>query len=232
MALDIFDALEKGLERTFAKSGLMIAGLLFISSFLSGILSATMAQGFGSAETINSATTALTLPIPPIAAGLLLIPVAIFSAIVGIVAIRTFVSDETETIPEEFYKRNLLMALLNMIVGGIVFAIIVVAGLIAFVIPGIFLLVSLYFWTVFVVVEDQNFIEGMKNSWNLTKGNRFRLFALGVFVFIATMVVNALFSVPDMLGLTVVGLITSQIAGALTAAFNSATLAQAYNQLK
>jgi hypothetical protein len=259
MHLDIVEALQKGFNRTFEKNGLMIAGLLFITSMMSTVLSATLsAQSPGQTQTA-AAPSVLALPISPMIAGILLVPVSLASMIVGLVAIRTFVSDETETIPEEFYKENLLSALLNMIVGGIVFALALVAILFVPVIPGaalllsgmstigavatvigaligfpilVYLALSLYFWTFYVAVEDQNFIEGFKSSWELTEGHKLGLLVLAVAIFVVSLIVNLIGSAPAFVGLSLISTILGVILGAFTSAFGTATLAQAYNQLK
>lgn len=245
MPLDIGDALRTGFERTVARSGLMIAGALFVLGVLNGLFTnslvrATMPSpdamggpggplgpgaGMGQAPTMGPA-----IPVSPIVAGILALLIGIVSVVVTITAIRTFVSAETERVPEEFYTRNMVWAWINVVVGGIVFAIVVGIGFVLLVIPGIFLLVSLFLWNVFVVVEDQNFVEGMRNSWALTGGHRLRLFLLGVIVLVVVAVVNGIFGVAAFFG-GIAGLVVSQIGSALTSAFSLATIAATYNQL-
>lgn len=234
MELDIFEALSDGFERTIQKNGLMLAGLYFVLGLITTSSSQTVISEYANlaATAAPSTTGTLALPIPGAAAAVLMITSYLLSILLSIVAIRTLVSDATETIPSEFYSRNMPMAALNIIIGGLAYGLIVVAGLIALIIPGIFLLVALYFWNVFVAVEDDNFIDALKNSWSLTDGNRLRLFALGFTVVVATGVFSSILGFPSMLGLPLVGSILSQIGGALTGVFTIATTAQAYNQLK
>src|SRR5699024_4475307 len=94
-------------------------------------------------------------------------------------------------LPRELFTRRIGWAVLNTIVGGIVFGIAVGIGFILLVIPGIFLLVTLTFWAVFVAVEDQNFVEGFRSSWKLTKGHRFRLLGLGIAVVAIAVIIGA-----------------------------------------
>jgi membrane-anchored glycerophosphoryl diester phosphodiesterase (GDPDase) len=119
---------------------------------------------------------------------------------------------------------------LNFIVGAVVFAVIIALGLVLFVVPGIFLLVALVFWTVYVAVEDRSFVEGMQESWALTRGHRMRLFLLGFAVAIVGVVVSAVFGAGVLPGSTL-GLVIAQIGSALTTVFSLATLAAAYDQL-
>lgn len=50
------------------------------------------------------------------------------------------------------------------------------------VVPALLLVEALYFWYVFVVVEDRGFVGAFRGSWTAVKGNRPSLFALGVLV--------------------------------------------------
>lgn len=240
MSLDIGSALRKGAERTVKRNGLIIAGLLFAVSILTTVFSNSMIQAMVNEGLMPAEYAAgeipLALGVSSTFSGILLGIGMLASAFVGIAAIRTFVSSETETVPKENFTRNAVMALLNLAIGSIAFTLIVGLGTIAFVIPGIFLLVSLYFWNVFVIVEDQNFIEAFKSSWNMTRGNRLELFGLGVIVVIAAMVVGAvsglLAAFMEMgIGASVAS-IFEQIPSAFISAFSLATLAQAYNQLR
>jgi len=123
---------------------------------------------------------------------------------------------------------------LNYVVGSIVFAIVVGLGFVALVIPGIFLLVTLAFWTVFVAVEDETFVAGFRRSWALTRGHRLRLLLLGITVLLLTIAVSAVFSLGGVVGGPVgsfLGAVGAAIAGAVTTVFSLAALAAAYNQL-
>jgi len=240
MSLDIGSAIRNGAERTVKRNGLIIAGLLFTVSILSTVFSNSLIQGMLDEGIIPSEyameTVPLALGLSTAASSVLLFATMTVSAVVGIGVLRTFVSAETEKLPLENFTRNVVMALLNLIVGGIAYAVILTVGFLAFVIPGFFLLVSLYFWNIFVIVEDQNFIEAFKSSWNLTKGNRLELFGLGVLVVIAAMIFGAVFSLAggllELAAGATIATIFEQIPNAFISAFSVATLAQAYNQLK
>ena len=224
------------------------------------MLSATLSEAAPAEATSEAAmTSALALPVSPMIAGILLIPSILISAIVGITAIRVFASDKTETIPEEFYKRNLVSALLKMLAGGLVFGVLLFAVLGLSALPGgiltltgltpigpilaglgvliglplmLYVLLSLYFWTFYVVLEDQNFVEGFKNSWELTKGHKLGLLILGIAVFLVSISVSLFSEIPGIFRLETVGVLLGIVIGAFTSAFSTATLAQAYNQLK
>lgn len=266
MKLDVFETLGDGFERTFQKNGAMLAGLYLVFNLIStasthtlynnGLLSSLMMD----TTAAQTGSWALALPLPNIVAGPALIISGIASYVLAIAAIRTLVSDETETIPKEYYSEDLLMPTLNLIAGGIAFALIIALAVAIPVAPGaaiaalglsqiagallgflggaigmlaaIYLLVALYFWNVFVIVEYDNFVEAFRNSWDLTEGNRLRLFILGFIVVVASGAVTGFLGIPSLLGLTVVGALLSQVGSAVTAVFTVATMAQAYNRLK
>ena len=240
MALDIGSAITDGAKRTFKKNGLIIAGIFFAISILSTVASSSLIQAFIDEGVIPSeyavAEVPLALGISSTASGILLAATFVLSAVFALASLRTLVSSETETIPVEYFTRNIGWALLNLLVGGIAFSIALLFGLAAFIIPGLFILVSLYFWNVFVIVEDQNFIEAFKSSWNLTEGNRLELFGLGVIVvfiaLLASLAGNIVSWIFQLIGVPGVSMIVELIPNSFVSTFSIATLAQAYNQLK
>ena len=231
MSVHITAVLKEGARRTSKRNGLMLIGLVFVLSALSGLLGAGLAryaanQQFVPVEAGASALFAL----PPVVAGLLSFVLAIASLVVSIAAIRVFVSDETEHLSREHFTRNMGWAALNVFVGAIVFGLIVGLGLVALVIPGIFLLVTLAFWTVHVAVEDQNFVQGFRSSWALTRGHRFSLLLLGVAVVLAALAVDIVFGLGAIAGSTI-GLVVAQAGSAIVTVYSTAVLAAAYTEL-
>src|SRR5699024_8578430 len=124
MSVTITSLLKEGAHRAGKRNGLMLIGILFVLSAINNLLGAQAS----------------------LAAALLLLIISIVSIVVNIGTIRVFVSDETERLPRELFTRRIGWAVLNTIVGGIVFGIAVSIGFILLVIPGIFLLVTLTFW--------------------------------------------------------------------------------------
>ena len=148
---------------------------------------------------------------------------------VSIAAIRVFVSEETEELSREHFTRRMGWAALNVFVGAIAFGIIVALGFVALIIPEIFLLVTLAFWSVFVAVEDENFLSGF-SSRGFTKGHRFSLLLLGIAVILIGIVVDAVFGLGAIAGVTV-GLVVAQAGSAIVTVFSTAVLAAAYTEL-
>lgn len=235
MSVNIGQALQEGGSRTIARNGLYFVAVFWVLNVLNGLFSNTDSRGamqdLPGQPSMGVQPVDPTLGLSPAVAGVLSVVLSLLSLVVGAAAIRTFVSRETETIQGEFFTRNLLWMLVNLVVGGIVFAVVVFVGLIFLFFPGIFLLVSLFFWNVLVVVEDRNFVDAFQSSWALTRGNRFMLFLLGFVVVIIALVIGGVFAVASVFLPGIVELAISQIGAAFASVFGVATTARAYVQL-
>ncbi|WP_137288908.1 hypothetical protein [Natronorubrum halophilum] len=223
MVFNIIGAMTDGFDRARARNGLLFVAVFAVLAIANALITPA---NFG-----PSAGTTPSFGALGIAAGLLSFVLTIATLVTAIVALRTFTSDETETIPREFLRRNIGMATLNAIVGGIIFAALVAVGGVLLLIPGLFVLVTLYYWSVFVAVEDQNFVQAFRSSWALTDGSRLRLFGLGVAVIALALAVNAVVWLPAFLVGGVVALALTQIGGAIVTVYTLATTARAYEQL-
>lgn len=231
MVVKITQILREAANRSSKRNGLILMGVLFVLSLCSGLLGAGIAQFAGNQPFLSVDTSATAVVVlPPLVAGLLSLIVGLVSLVVSIGAIRVFVSDETERLPREYFTRNMGWAVVNFIVGAIVFGIVVGLGFIALVVPGIFLLVSLWFWSAFVAVEDQNFIEAFRSSWGLTRGHRLKLLLLGIVVVLISVVVGAVFGL-GAVGGALIGFILTQAGSAIVTVFSMAALAVTYTEL-
>ncbi len=230
MPVDIGRAVRDGIDRTIAPNGIRLIAAFFIVSTLSALLSTAgrPAEPMGPISPMQ--------PSPPFGislavAGLGSLLLGILSVVLTIVALRTFVTDETDQIPREHYSANLLWPTINFIIGFIIFGILVAIGFVLLVIPGLFLLVSLFFWMLYVAVEGENFVDAFEHSWSLTKGNRLVLFLLGVIVAIISLVISLIFGGPGSLIGGSIGIIITQVGSAISTVFGTATAARTYRQL-
>ena len=229
MPVSVTGILREGIARSVARNGLVLMGVLFVLSAINGLVGAGAAQ-----EARVSSGAGPLVSVPGVLAALFSLLTGLATLLVTLAAIRIFVSDETRRVPREALTRNGLRAVLNYVVGSVVFGVIVLLGLVALVIPGLFLLVTLAFWAVSVAVEDKNFLAGFRRSWALTRGHRLRLFGLGLVVVLSTTVVSVVLSLGGLFGgvlgsiLLAVG---SAAGGAITTVFTFAVLAVAYNRL-
>ncbi|MFB6204942.1 MAG: hypothetical protein ABEJ05_00215 [Haloglomus sp.] len=244
MTLDVGAALRRGFSRTFERNGLVLMGVFLVFKLVNTVvgqsLSAAtdtvlreMARGVPelSASQFTTGPTPLAVDMPLGVAVVLAIAVAILAEAIFVVAVRTMVSEETETVPREFVRRRLLGATLNGVVGGIVVGFLVVVGLVFLVVPGIFLALSFFFVRQEIAVADKNFVDAMSGSWALTKGDRLELFALAVVVAIAGILAGVV-TVPVGLASPAASAVVGDALDAVFTVFGVAVAARAYDQLR
>ncbi|WP_372911079.1 hypothetical protein [Salinigranum sp.] len=250
MPLDISDALSDGLDRTFQRNGLLLVVAFVVFGLADAVAGQTLAaatarfaeqaieqlpQDASTPQTVtglpSAEATPLSLPLPlPAALGLVAV-LAFVAEAVRIVAVRTLVSDETETVRDEFVSRNLLSATLNGFVGGVVVLILVAVGLVFLVVPGVYLAIAFFFVRQEIAVEDRNFVEALSASWERTSGHRLRLFGLALVVFLVGVVVTAVGGVVGFVGVPLLTTLVTVLLGAVTVVFGVAVTCRAYVQL-
>lgn len=78
--------------------------------------------------------------------------------------------------------------ILTYFVANFIYIIAVFIGIALFVIPGIYLMIRLQFFTAAIVEEDAGIIESLKRSWEITKREAGKLFLLGLIYFLILLV--------------------------------------------
>lgn len=222
--------LKEGVSRATARNGLVLMGILFVLYALNGLLGLGVMR-WNAGVLPGDVGVDPTLLVPPLLAGLLSIVLTIAGLVVSVAAIRVLVSDETERLPRDLFTRRIAWVVANLVVGGIVFGVAVALGFVALIVPGLFLLVALAFWGVYVAVEERNFLDAFRDSWALTRGHRLELFGLGVAVLIASAIVSAVFGLGTLAG-GAIEVLFVQAGSAITAVFTIAVLAAAYRELR
>lgn len=87
-------------------------------------------------------------------------------------------------------------------IANLIYSIAVLIGIILFVIPGIYLILRLQFFTAAIIEEDAGIIESLKKSWEITRGETGKLFLLGLVSFLVLLVgiilclVGVFFAIP------------------------------------
>lgn len=215
--VDVGDIISTGFNRTFKRNALVLVGLTFLINVFSSVIGQSfmsrVISSLSSLPATNTSQQVLALNIPVAVSGPLYLVALIASAVVGIGTIRTLVSSETEKLPREYFTEDLLMTLLNLLGGGIVFAVVLglayglpvlpgyaaylagiqlpavilmILGGLASLVIGTYVFTSLFFWNFYVIVDRQNLIDAMRSSWNDTEGDRLELFGAGAIVGIVT----------------------------------------------
>lgn len=183
MSLQIGNALKNGFGLLVSRAGALltvayVATMAVYMASYNGLMATIYAMyDVPGGEVLRPA---LDAPLSVLAAVLFVSLLA--STYLSVVAIRTFLARERRTIPRAFATRGLLWPIINLLVGGFVLMLLYVVGLFLFVVPGLFVLVSLAFMAVYVVDEHESFVAAMRHSWGLTKGHRFRVFGLLIVV--------------------------------------------------
>jgi hypothetical protein len=250
MPLDISAAIEDGLFRLPTR----VAAVLLAAYVVVGALSTVTAQTLGLAiqEWLRSALSASNAPPPagpmapgpmggasPLAldvgfavAGVLFLAQIVLAQALGVVTIRTFVSEARRSFPDDLWRR-FGWVLVNALVAGFVVNVAVFVGAIFLIVPGIYLAVALYFVQFEVIVEDESVVDALRDGWALTAGERLPLFFLLVVVFaigLAGGVPSYLLELAGAPPLVTVGV--SVVLGAVTGLLGTAIAARAYVQLK
>ncbi len=210
----------------------IVVGLVWQVTFYSAIV-AWAEQAHAPMEEMT--LPSVDAPIALLAGGAILSLLAL--QYLTIVAIRTFVGGHTHSIPSEYYRRNIGIVLLNTILGGIVYGILVLIGSILLFVPGIIAYVAFTFVLIHIAVEDENFIAALRDSWTLTRGHWLRLFVVLAIAFIAISIVGGVLSVVAQLYLSAavgeaVGIVFSGLITLSLSLFNIGILAEAFNQLR
>lgn len=264
MSVDIGEIVSTGFKRTFKRNGLILAGLMLVISLFNTVVNQSLFSQIPSLA--NEAgqmayPLAINMPIP--VAGLLQLIGVIISTVVGIGAVRTLVSLETRKLPRSNFTENILMPLLNLLIGGIVYGVTLLAALAIPSIPGyglilaginivgiilaiigfiagfglmLYLMTALFYWNIFIIVEDQNFMKAFNSSWEATEDKRLKLFIAGFLVVLISAIIGFTFSIPGAIislttGVRSIPILLNLIPSAFTGIFALAAVAEAYRQI-
>lgn len=236
MTLQIKRALGNGVTKSLTRAGLTFVVLFSIIEIVFLASTNTLTEAFiagldlPAGATQSSTSMALSLPISATAAGILGLVGFLVLQILTIMLIRVMTA-EHQTITRESYTRRMGWVFLNSIVAGIIVGLLTMIGFVLFVIPGIFLTVSLLFTTIYIADEDENFISAIRDSWGLTSGNRWRLFGLYLAVMILSMIISVIpeFVLPSG---SVLSLVSTTVLTTILVVYLMAVLTDAYRQLR
>ncbi len=240
MGLSVGDMLSNGAERAVAPNGCMFMVIFGAYSLvdtvaLSGLLASTGAMG--SSVVTHPVIQQLGAAVPTAVLAVFVIGMLLVSFVLHIAALRTFVGAETAYIPSAYFTRNIGPALAYYCIAIVIAAVLFVTGLLFLIVPGIIVLVGLWFFDVFIAVEDENSFQALGQSWKLTRGHRLSLFLIGLGVYMVSIVLNLVSGTLEL----IIGSVTDPVLfmipvqGAVTGifiVFMHATTAQTYNRLK
>jgi hypothetical protein len=260
MPLDIGDAFAEGLARLTGGTAAVIVLAFVIVALVSAVLTQTLqvegleallevvrasspaqldvsrAEYDRQVETLERqlettreySPLAIEMPASVAAAGLL--AVALVAEGVSIVTVRAFATDEPDEVSLAGTTDRLGVATANGFVGGVVVWVLIIAGSILLIGPGLFAAVVFYFLRQEIALEDRNFLDALGASWRLTKGHRLNVFALGLLVVVVTQLATVAGLLVGQVSAIAASIVVAVLGGVL-AAFGAAVVTQAYLQL-
>lgn len=193
MRLDIRDILENTIDRVMTPA----AGWLVAGFFVLGLLNQAISTSFATAMierqtnvAINTATT-LSLGISSLPVlGVLTVLMMLVGTWYTIVAGRVFLNERTESIPLQYVTDAIPRRLGHLVAGGLVSTLLIFAGGVLLIVPGIYVMLGLLFFPVIVIDTEKGFIQAFRHSWEIVAGHRWRLFGLGIVVTVLAMALS------------------------------------------
>jgi len=235
MALQIGSALEEAGYRLFSRTGaiLFVAFLALmcgIQALSNTILAITYARlGYGELASMLPLTLDISLSV----AGAGIAIGSVVSLYLTIVSFRTFVDGERDSFPDGAFTRNVPLAMVNVLVGGIVYGLLVFIGSVLFLIPGIFAYVVFIFMMPYIVAEDRNFVAALKQSYRLTEGDRVGMFVLLCIVVAVGALLGGIVGFVGSLALPgPASLLPTVVIQPLISLYSTAVIAVAFEQLR
>ena len=104
----------------------------------------------------------------------------------GMIKITLDVADKDEANLNTLFSCTQLLG--KFIIGSIVYGLIVMAGFILFIIPGIIWAIKYQFFAYLIIDKNMDPMEAIKKSGEMTAGNKGKLFWLGILFFLINLV--------------------------------------------
>jgi hypothetical protein len=163
----------------------------------------------------------LSLGLPYEVAAVLFAATAVCNEYLTIVTLRTVAGERLAAAATRRIGRAVLYGTLV----GVVVRTLVLVGLVAFVLPGLFLAVSLLFAHARVAIEDEGPLTALRGAWVLATGRRAAVFSV---VTLLAALYLAPMAVGGMIEGETVGLLVGGVIAGPVALLSSATVARAY----
>ncbi|MCF2237637.1 hypothetical protein [Halobacterium salinarum] len=232
MSLNIGSSLTGGVRRVANRNGLKLGLSYAVFAFVWQLLyySAVADWAGTSVEGVPTIDAAPVLVMIGAVVSLLALQY------VAIVAVRTFVGGRTKTIPREYYTRNIVYVVINSLLGGLVFVLLVAAGTVLLIVPGVIAYTALVFTFIYIADKDESFISALRDSWTLTRGHWLDVFGLLFALSVASVICSIILS----FGVLLMGFVVSPLVLYLSFGLNVAlfsllaigVVAEAYTQLR
>ncbi|QSG05002.1 hypothetical protein [Halapricum desulfuricans] len=181
-------------------------------------------------RSVESVGPTVDAPVPAILLGILALALLVEAA--KIVATRAFAAGELDGVPTSLATRRLAVATLFGFLAGLALKIVITltAGVTFFVlsIPALFVFVGTMLYRQEIAIADKGPLAAISGSWGLVKGNRWRMLAIAVVLFVVWVVVWVVTTpIP---GTT--GVIAAALLSAVEVTFGVAVVTEAYVRLR
>jgi hypothetical protein len=194
MTFKLTRAFTGGLRRSVSTSGFVVLTLTILSQFaivvaINTLVAEAIPDDVPASQTIPMG---LTAPISSTVAAALAVVAFLFSLYIVLLAPR-LLTRETRSLsklPASVFTRRFVRAYLSIALVSILLAIAIPLGFSMLFVPGIFIAVSFQFAVFAVAVEDAGPIDALRRSWNLSSGNRWRLFGLLILLLVLSVTGN------------------------------------------
>ena len=235
MSLQLGSVLRASGQKLFSRTGaiLLLAYIAFTAALLplANTMIARIYERAGLTEAVGTVPLVLELPLS-VAVGGYLVGLLV-GGYLSLVAVRTFVTGDGDTFPTGAFTRNVPLALGNAVVGGFIYLLLMTVGFALLFIPGLIVYIAFLFMLPYIAVEDRNFVDALRSSYRLSRGNWLMLGVLVLVVFgiagvigIVGGLVPGLFLPPALAQLSVVSI------QAPISLFSLAVIAAAFDQLR
>ena len=182
MSLSIGQALGRGTRRSLSVSGIVLFVTMVVYQVLFvGALNTVVVNSLPpNVSPADVGTVGFTLPVSTAVAAAIGVGSLLFGTALFLVATRLLSRDISalNSIPLSLVGHRFGRAFLSTLAVSLVLAVVIPIGLAFLLVPGLFLAVSFQFAVFAVGVEDCGPLAGLRRSWELASGNRWRLFGL------------------------------------------------------
>lgn len=232
MALQLGRAIGRGIRRTLNPAGIVLMILTFSHMVMFVGAVNTLVASLLPQQVRDQAQFGFTFPIAGTTAGILVLVAFLFGMVIFLAATRAFTRDSHSRgrVSAALFTRRIAPALVSAIIANVIVSLAVMIGFVLLIVPGLFLAVSFTFVVFAIGVEDAGPIEALRRSWELTSGNRWRLFALVLIVGVATGLLGSVGSLVSIVNQPI-GQVVSLLITAPLGVLSYGVLADAYVQL-
>lgn len=237
MAIEAVTALREGAEDLASARGVVLYVAFTIFSVVTlpvhQTLTRRMTQWFVEVAevpqdqvVVPETPLALDIAVPVLVAALAV--VFLVAEVLRLVAIRSFASDSTETIPMDDVTHRLLPTFVILLIVSFLVQLAVYGGLAIFVIPGLIAAVLTVFVRQAVVLDDSEVIEAFRTSISIVTDNVLPVLTLllGLLIFSFVIGIPTTLLAPD----SVVRPLASAVLGTIVTVYGVAVLTRAYQQ--